>query len=71
MPVAKRVRDGKVDQAGIYTEAEVDQCATAYVKGKGNNALTAGLGPGKKRFQDRHTSAGYCQALSRPRRRLS
>jgi type I restriction enzyme R subunit len=47
----------KLDQAAIYTEAEVDQCATAYVKGKGNNALTAAVGPGKKRFQDRYTTA--------------
>jgi len=47
----------KLDQAGIYTEVEVDQCATAYVTGKGNNALTAAIGPGKKRFQDRYTSA--------------
>jgi type I restriction enzyme R subunit len=47
----------KLDQAGIYTEAEVDHCAAAYVRGKGNNALTAAVGPGKKRFQDRYTSA--------------
>jgi len=47
----------KLDQAGIYTQAEVDQCAAAYVMGKGNNALTAAIGPGKKRFQERYTSA--------------
>jgi type I restriction enzyme R subunit len=47
----------KLDQAAIYTEAEVDQCATAYVAGAGNNALTAALGPAKKRFADRYTAA--------------
>src|SRR3954454_8512109 len=47
----------KLDQAGIYTPAEVDQCAEAFVKGKGNNALTAAVNPGKKRFQERYTSA--------------
>ncbi|WP_336214718.1 type I restriction endonuclease subunit R [Nonomuraea sp. LPB2021202275-12-8] len=47
----------KLDQSGIYTEAEVDQCADAWVKNKGNNALAAAIGPGKKRFQERYTSA--------------
>ncbi|MEU8381617.1 type I restriction endonuclease [Streptosporangium sp. NPDC048865] len=47
----------KLDQFGIYTEAEVDQCAEAWVKSQGNNALAAAIGPGKKRFQDRYTSA--------------
>src|SRR4051812_34058358 len=47
----------KLDQAGIYTPAEVDQCAEAFVKGKGNNALTAAVNPGKKRFQERYTAA--------------
>src|SRR4051794_13298206 len=47
----------KIDQAGIYTQAEVDQCAEAFVKSKGNNALTAAVSPGKKRFQERYTFA--------------
>ena len=45
----------KLEPAGIYTQAEVDQCAEACVKGKGNNALAAAIGPGKKRFQERYT----------------
>jgi type I restriction enzyme, R subunit len=45
----------KLDTSGIYTQTEVDHCANAYVKAKGNNALAAaiGPGPGKKRFADR------------------
>lgn len=47
----------KLDTFGIYTLAEIDQCAEAFVKGKGNNALTAAVNPGKQRFQDRYTAA--------------
>ncbi|MFI8367615.1 type I restriction endonuclease subunit R [Streptomyces sp. NPDC085466] len=47
----------KLDTFGIYTSAEIDQCAEAFVKNKGNNALTAAVNPGKKRFQDRYTAA--------------
>ncbi|MEU8842523.1 type I restriction endonuclease [Streptomyces roseus] len=47
----------KLDTFGIYTVTEIDQCAEAFVKNKGNNALTAAVSPGKKRFQDRYTSA--------------
>ncbi|GAC58497.1 type I restriction enzyme R protein [Gordonia hirsuta DSM 44140 = NBRC 16056] len=47
----------KLDTTGIYTQAEIDQCADAYVKGKGNNALSAAVDPGKKRFADRYTAA--------------
>jgi len=47
----------KLDTSGIYTQTEVDQCAEAYVKAKGNNALAAAIGPGKKRFADRYNSA--------------
>src|SRR5690606_22636993 len=47
----------KLEQSGIYTEPEVDQCAEAWVKNKGNNALAAAIGPGKKRYQERYTSA--------------
>jgi type I restriction enzyme R subunit len=47
----------KLDTAGIYTEDEIDQCAKAFVTGKGNNALAAAIGPGKKRFAERYQSA--------------
>jgi type I restriction enzyme R subunit len=47
----------KLDASGIYTLAELDQCAEAWVKQKGNNALTAAVNPGKQRFQDRYTAA--------------
>lgn len=47
----------KLDQSAIFTSAEVDACAGAWVKRKGNSALAAALGPGKKRFQVRFTAA--------------
>ncbi|MFJ2906291.1 type I restriction endonuclease subunit R [Streptomyces sp. NPDC087212] len=47
----------KLDTFGIYTPAEIDQCAEAFVKNKGNNALTAAVNPGKQRFQKRYTTA--------------
>lgn len=47
----------KLDTAGIYTAAEIDQCAEAFVKGKGNNALAAAIDPGKKRFAERYQAA--------------
>lgn len=47
----------KLDQPGIYTSTEVNQCADAWVNEKGNNALAAAIGPGKKRFQDRFQAA--------------
>ncbi|MFJ9415252.1 type I restriction endonuclease subunit R [Streptomyces sp. NPDC101227] len=47
----------KLDTSGIYTPTEIDQCAEAFVKSKGNNALTAAVTPGKQRFQDRYTAA--------------
>jgi type I restriction enzyme, R subunit len=47
----------KLDAAGIYTQAEIDQCAEAFVKNKGNNALTAAVDPGKKHFAERYQSA--------------
>ena len=47
----------KLDTAGIYTQAEIDQCAEAFVKGKGNNALAAAIDPGKKRFAERYQAA--------------
>ncbi|MCV7316641.1 type I restriction endonuclease subunit R [Mycolicibacillus parakoreensis] len=47
----------KLDTAGIYTDAEIDQCAEAFVKEKGNNALAAAIDPGKKRFAERYQAA--------------
>ncbi|MFD9829022.1 type I restriction endonuclease subunit R [Tsukamurella tyrosinosolvens] len=47
----------KLDTAGIYTQAEIDQCAHAFVNGKGNNALAAAVGPGQKRFVERYNAA--------------
>lgn len=47
----------KLDTAGIYTQAEIDQCAEAFVKNKGNNALAAAIDPGKKRFAERYQAA--------------
>ena len=37
----------KLDTAAIYTQAEIDQCAEAFVKGKGNNALAAAVDPAR------------------------
>jgi type I restriction enzyme R subunit len=53
----------KLDQSAIYTEAEVDRCAEAFVRGAGrskdkqHNALVAAVGPGKQRFQQRYQAA--------------
>lgn len=47
----------KLDTAGIYTEAEIDQCAEVFVTGKGHNALKAAVDPGKKRFAERYQAA--------------
>ncbi|WP_408633021.1 type I restriction enzyme subunit R domain-containing protein [Mycobacterium ostraviense] len=47
----------KLDTAGIYIEAEIDQCAEVFVKGKGHNALKAAVDPGKKRFAERYQVA--------------
>src|SRR5699024_9049070 len=47
----------KLDTFGIYTLAELDQCAEAWVQEKGNNVLTAAVNPGKQRFQERYTAA--------------
>ena len=51
----------KLDTAGIYTQPEIDQAADAWVKGKGNNALKAAIGPGQKRFADRYKAALLAQ----------
>ncbi|MBY0290783.1 MAG: DEAD/DEAH box helicase family protein [Mycobacteriaceae bacterium] len=47
----------KLDTAGIYTQAEIDQCAEAFVTSRGNNALAAAIDPGKKRFAERYQAA--------------
>ncbi|GLP79744.1 type I restriction endonuclease subunit R [Mycobacterium antarcticum] len=47
----------KLDTAGIYTQAEIDQCADAVVKGKGHHALAAAIDPGKKLFAERYQAA--------------
>ncbi|GAA1439434.1 DEAD/DEAH box helicase family protein [Mycobacterium cookii] len=47
----------KVDVAAIYTATEIDQCADAWVKRKGNNALSAALKPAKDRFKQRYQTA--------------
>ncbi|MFM9377286.1 type I restriction endonuclease subunit R [Gordonia sp. VNK21] len=47
----------KLDTAAIYTQDEIDRCADACVKNKGNNALSAAVAPGQKRFSERYTAA--------------
>ncbi|MCH9731930.1 MAG: DEAD/DEAH box helicase family protein [Actinomycetia bacterium] len=47
----------KLDTAGIYTQAEIDQCAEAFVSGKGHNALAAAVDPAKKAFAERYQAA--------------
>ncbi len=47
----------KLDQLGIFTDAEVDQAADATIKGLGNNALAAALSPAKQRFKTRYQGA--------------
>lgn len=47
----------KLDTSGIYTQAEIDQCAEAVVKAKGHAALAAAIDLGKKRFAERYQAA--------------
>jgi type I restriction enzyme R subunit len=47
----------KLDQAAIYTDGEIDAAVTAWIKGTGNNALKAALGPAQQRFKDRYVAA--------------
>ncbi|WP_050787710.1 type I restriction endonuclease subunit R [Rhodococcus jostii] len=47
----------KLDTAAIYAQAEVDQCAEGFVKGRGHSALAAAVDPGKKRFAERYQAA--------------
>jgi type I restriction enzyme R subunit len=47
----------KLDTAGIYTQAEIDQCADAVVKGLSRNLVVAAVDPGKKLFAARYQAA--------------
>ena len=47
----------KLDQADIFTQAEVDQCSDAYIRGKGNNALSGAVAPARNRFQQAYAAA--------------
>ena len=47
----------KLDVAGIYSEAEVDAVASAYVKELGHNPLEGALAPVKQRFIAAYASA--------------
>lgn len=47
----------KLDTFGIYTTAEIDQCAKAYVEGKDRNQLIAAVDPAKKLFAARYQAA--------------
>ncbi|MEU7722698.1 type I restriction endonuclease subunit R [Streptomyces tibetensis] len=47
----------KLDQAGIYTTAEIDAVAEAHVKGLGHEALAHRIDPGKRRFKERYEAA--------------
>ena len=47
----------KLDTFGIYTQAEIDQCAEAYVKGQSRSMLIAAVDSGQKRFAERYEAA--------------
>jgi len=47
----------KLDAAGVYTQAEIDQCAEAVVKAKGHHALAAAIDSAKKAFAERYQAA--------------
>ena len=47
----------KLEESGIYTEDEVDQAASAWLQGKGNNVLAGALSPGKHRFKTAYVGA--------------
>lgn len=47
----------KLDTFGIYTTAEIDQCAKAYVEGKNRAQLIASIDPAKKLFAARYQAA--------------
>ncbi|MEJ7648692.1 MAG: DEAD/DEAH box helicase family protein [Nakamurella sp.] len=43
----------KLDGAQLYTGAELDGCAAAYLRGEGNNALTRWITPARDKFLHR------------------
>lgn len=47
----------KLDTFGIYTQAEIDQCAKAYVEGKDRNQLITAIDPAKRLFAARYQAA--------------
>ena len=47
----------KLDQANVFTEAQVDACATAWLTRAGNNALAAAIKPARDEFAKRYTDA--------------
>jgi type I restriction enzyme R subunit len=47
----------KLDQAGIYTDDEVEALVKAWLAKAGNSALAAAIDPPKKRFRDRYNAA--------------
>lgn len=49
--------EDKLDQAGIYTRAEVDSTADRFVKGEGHESLVGAISPAKTRFRDRVNAA--------------
>lgn len=47
----------KLDQAAVFTEAQVDACVAAWVGRAGNNALAATIKPARDEFAKRYTDA--------------
>lgn len=47
----------KLDQAAIFTNAQVDACAEAWVNRAGNNALAATIKPARDEYANRYTDA--------------
>ncbi|MCX4748146.1 type I restriction endonuclease [Kitasatospora sp. NBC_01287] len=47
----------KLDQAGIFTDAQVDSCATAWLDRAGNNALAAAIKPARDEYAKRYIDA--------------
>ena len=47
----------KLDQAAVFTQAQVDACVAAWVGRAGNNALAATIKPARDEFAKRYTDA--------------
>ncbi|MFE4609136.1 type I restriction endonuclease subunit R [Streptomyces niveus] len=47
----------KLDQASIFTDAQVDACAIAWLQRAGNNALAATIKPARDEYAKRYTDA--------------